>query len=501
MTRELIVGAVIASSVAPLTERGLRSAESVPQAPASQHAECSHLTMLKFPDVKVTAAAAVAASPSGPVRAAHCRVDGVIGTDIKFQLLLPDDWNHKFLMGGGGGYVAGVDNQYRMVVNAGYATVGTDTGHQGFVTDASWALDNWERQINFGYLAVHRTAEVAKAIVRSYYGAAEAHDYFAGCSNGGREALMEAQRYPDDFDGIVSGAPALDFVGIAAQFVKDIQAAFPDGKTPLFTADAIKSVGTQVLEKCDAIDGVKDGVLDDPRKCSVDVASLAGLTDAQKTALKKIYAPTGPADHPIYPAQPFGGETEMAGWPSWITGGSPMQMPQGPSLRYAFGTQFFKYFVFGDPSWDFTKYDVSNAPRDGKRVAAILNSNNPDLAAFKAKGRRLILWHGWADAGLTPLATVQYYEAIKARDAAAGDYSRLFMMPGVLHCGGGPGPDTVDWAAAIDAWVGGKAPDRLVARKLEKEQVVRSRPLCAYPQHAVFSGSGSTDDEKNFVCR
>jgi len=464
----------------------------------TSHAECSHLVMLKFPDVKVTAAASVPAASTGAIRAAHCKVDGVIGTEIKFQLLLPDEWNHKFLMGGGGGYVGGVDNQYRAAVNDGYATVGTDTGHQGFVTDASWALDNPERQINFGYLAVHRTAEVAKAIVRSYYGTNEAHDYFMGCSNGGREALMEAQRFPDDFEGIVAGAPALDFVGIGAQFIKDAQAAFPDGKTPLFTPAAIKSVGAQILEKCDAADGVKDGIIDDPRTCSVDVAALQGLTDQQKAALKKIYAPTGT----IYPGQPFGGETEAAGWPSWITGGSPMQMPQGPSLRYAFGTQFFKFFVFGDPSWDYTKYDVSHAARDGRRAGLILNTTNTDLSAFKAKGHKLILWHGWADAGLTPLATVKYYEDVKSRDAAAGDYTRLFMLPGVLHCDGGPGPDTVDWAAAIDAWVGnGKAPSRIVARKVEKQQVTRSRPLCMYPQHAVYSGSGSTDDEKNFVCR
>jgi tannase/feruloyl esterase len=345
---------------------------------------------------------------------------------------------------------------------------------------------------------VHRTAEVAKTILRSYYGTNEAHDYFAGCSNGGREALMEAQRFPDDFEGIVAGAPALDFVAIGAHFIRDTQAAFPDGKTPIFTPDVVKSVGQQILDKCDALDGVTDGILDDPRKCAVDVSSLTGVTDAQKAALKKIYAPVGT----IYPGQPFGGETEMGGWPSWITGGTPMQMPQGPSLRYAFGTQFFKYFVFGDSSWDYTKYDVSNAPRDGRRAGLILNANNPDLSAFKSKGHKLILWHGWADAGLTPLATVKYYEDVKARDASAADYTRLFMMPGVLHCGGGPGADTVDWAAAIDAWVGGNtAPDRLVARKLEKDQVTRTRPLCPYPQHAVYAGHGSTDDEKSFVCR
>src|SRR6185295_8443874 len=227
--------------------------------------------------------------------APHCRVNGVIGTEIRFSLLLPDDWNRKFVMGGGGGFVFNIDNQARAVVNAGYATVGTDTGHQASaVTDASWALNNLERQVNFGYLGVHRTAEVAKAIIRSYYGAAAARSYFSGCSNGGRQAMMEAQRFPDDFDGIVAGAPAYDFTSIGAQFLKDIRSAFPDPRnlTESISIATLKAVETQVVEKCDALDGVKDGLIDDPRACKVDVAALSGLTDAQRATLKAIYAET-----------------------------------------------------------------------------------------------------------------------------------------------------------------------------------------------------------------
>jgi feruloyl esterase len=173
---------------------------------ATDHADCSHLSTLKLPEVKVTDSTAVATATTGDIRAAHCRVNGVIGGDIKFTLLMPDDWNRKFMMGGGGGFVGTVQNQAAASVNAGYATVGTDTGHQGRDTDASWALGHPERQVNFGFLAVHRTTEVAKAIIRSYYGVTETRSYFSGCSNGGRQGLMEAQRYPDDFDGVVSGA-------------------------------------------------------------------------------------------------------------------------------------------------------------------------------------------------------------------------------------------------------------------------------------------------------
>jgi hypothetical protein len=474
------------------------------QSPPASHMPCGDVSALKLPDVKITESATVAAATTGPIRAAHCRVNGVIGTEIRFSLLMPDAWNGKFMMGGGGGYVGTLDNQARASVNAGFATVGTDTGHQAGLTDASWAVDNFERQVNFGFLAVHRTAEVAKAIVRSYYGADASRSYFSGCSNGGRQAMMEAQRFPDDFDGIVAGAPAMDFVGIAAQFIKDIQAVFPDvsSTTPMFSPDLLKSVEAQIVEKCDASDGVKDGLREDPRRCTVDVAALTGLSDVQRTALKKVYAETPGVDGATYLAQPVGGEGASAGWPSWITGGGTTT-PQGPSLRYGFGTQFFKYFVFNEPNWDYRAYEVRNARKDGRQAAAILNATNPDLSAFKAKGRKLIMWHGWSDPALTALGSIKYYEQVRSRDANVRDYFRLFMMPGVLHCVGGPGPDTFDVNEAIVSWVEkGAAPDSIIARKQSADGAVsRTRPLCPYPQQAHYKGSGSIDDTVNFACR
>jgi feruloyl esterase len=449
----------------------------------------------------------VPAAASGAIRAAHCRVNGVIGGEIKFTLLLPDEWNRKFLMGGGGGFVGQVQNQAAISVNAGFATAGTDTGHQGAITEARWALNHLERQLNFGYLAVHRTAEVAKAVVRSYYGADEARSYFSGCSNGGRQALMEAQRYPDDFDGVIAGAPAYDFTGIGAQFIKDIQAAFPDPRnlsTPLFTRETLKSIEAQILAKCDALDGVTDGLMEDPRACKVDVASLTGLTDAQRAALKTIYGETRNKDGVIYPAQPVGGEGETAGWSAWITGVNPqlLALQKTPSNRFAFGTEMFKYFFLSDPSWDYSKYELSSYKKDTAAAAPILNATNPDLDAFKGKGRKLLLWHGWSDPALTALASIRYYEQVQARDAGAADYFRLFMMPGVLHCAGGPGPDTADWVSAIADWVeNGKTPERIVARKIANGVTTRTRPLCPYPQHAVYKGSGSTDEAGNFVCK
>ena len=485
---------------------------SAPAIQAADRMECSQLTSLKLPDVKISEAAAVPAATSGAVTAAHCRVAGVIGTEIRFSLLLPDEWNHKFLMGGGGGFVGDVENQALQpsfvvtpVVNAGYATVGTDTGHKGTPIDASWALDNPERELNYGYLGVHRTAEVAKAILRAYYGASEARSYFFGCSNGGRQGLMEAQRFPDDFDGIVSGAPAADFVGIAAQFIKDSRAQYPDPSnlTPLLPAAAMQSVSTQILDKCDAADGVKDGVLDDPRRCQVDATKITGLTAAQQKALQAIYAPTRSGAATIFPGQPLGGEGDLIGWPLWISGMPPRPgQPQGGSLRFIFGTQFFKYFVFDDPKWDYTKYDLSTWKADTARTAWYLNATNPNLDAFKANGHKLLLWHGWADPALSALATIKYYDEVKAHDPKADDYVRMFLMPGVLHCADGSGPDKVDWVTAIDEWVeSGKAPERLIAKKISKGETTRARPLCNYPQRAVYTGSGSTDAAENFICR
>ena len=273
---------------------------------------------------------------------------------------------------------------------------------------------------------------------------------------------MEAQRYPDDFDGIVAGAPAADFTGIGAQFIKDTRALFPDPKnlTTLLPPETMLTVSAQILNACDALDGVKDGVLEDPRRCRVDVATLTGLSAAQLTALKAIYGPTIVRGETVLPGQPFGGEGEMAGWPKWISGAVPRAaQASSASLRYNFGTQLFKFFVFENPDWDYSTYDLSTFRADTKRLASILNATNADLSPFKAKGHKLLIWHGWADAGLTPLATIKYYDAVKALDPNADEFVRMFMMPGVLHCEGGAGPDNVDWTAVIDAWLdGGKAP-------------------------------------------
>lgn len=502
--RQLTLGALLWIAIGPtLPAQGPSTALSPAADRGRAPLACATLTGLRLPDVTITAATAIPEAAGGQVRAAHCRVTGIIGTEIRFELLLPERWNGKFFMGGGGGFVGSIQNSAQTTVNEGYATVGTDTGHQGEGTDASWAHNNLERRVNFGYLAVHRTAEVAKAIIASHYATPSSRNYFMGCSRGGGQAFMEAQRFPTDFDGIVAGAPAFDWTGIAAQFIRNAQAAFPDPKqlTPLLTRETMQSVEAAILDRCDTTDGLRDGIIQDPTRCAFDVDSLAALSAAQRAALKTIYAPTTARDGELHPGQPFGGEGQTGGWTAWITGGA---LPAGapPSLRFAFGTGIAKYLVFNDPDWDYSTYDLNHWTRDSALAATYLNATSPNLDAFKARGGKLILWHGWADPALTAFASLRYHDQVHARDAQAADYFRTFMLPGVLHCGGGTGPSQVDWPSTIAKWVeGDQAPDRLVASRIENGAVARTRPLCPHPQQARYNGSGNPDDEKNFVCR
>lgn len=479
---------------------------------------CESVQTIALPDAKITTATVVAAQ--GESGRAHCKVTGVIGKEIQFIALLPIEWNGKFFMGGGGGFVGSVESQAAGEVNSGYAVGGTDTGHQGSGIEARWALGHEDRLINYGYLAVHRTTETVKALITAYYGRAPERSYFMGCSNGGRQALMEAQRYPEDFDGIVAGAPAYDFTDIGISFVRNERALFPDPAkltVPVLAPSVLQMVETKVLAACDAKDGVTDGVLGDPRACDFKLSSIAPcpadqpgvacLTRIQRTALETIYSPTRDAKGEIYPGQPFGGEGQPGSWHVWITG-DPRAMQSlsptmAPSAQWAFGTEIFKYFVFGDSTWTYANYDLARARTDLAKTATLINADDPNLDRFTARGGRLLLWHGWADPALNALATINYFNQATARRASLKDQVRLFLMPGVLHCAGGPGPDQVEWGKAIADWVEqGKTPERLVAAKMGPGRTrTRTRPLCAYPRQAVWGGKGSTDDELQFSCQ
>jgi feruloyl esterase len=488
---------------------------------------CELESFPELPDVRLTSAAKEAAP------APHCKVAGVIGTETNFELLLPDDWNGKFVMGGGGGFVGSVRNTALMfgALQAGYATVGTDTGHQGHPLDASWAYNNLERLVSFGHQAVHRTAVTAKPLTRRYYQDDIARSYFTGCSRGGGQALMEAQRYPEDFDGIVAGAPAYNWTpGLAALASQINQAMYPD---PEKLEEAVigpaeqELIESSYLEACDAQDGLPDRILSDPSRCQFDVATLLCQDDAsdgclseqQLAAVKVVYG--GPRDsqgHPMFYGFSFGGETAIGGWSRWLTGGlkhlssldefqggvdaGDFEAPVAPSAFYGFGNGIMRYFVYNDPDWTYENYDFDALERDSARVADTLNATNPDLSAFRERGGKLIIYSGWSDAAVPAAGVIGYYEEVLAHDETAAADVRLFMMPGVEHCFGGPGPSWVNFLTEIDNWVEtGEAPDQVTAAWLNKQlEPDGTRPVCAYPSFLKYNGTGDSRDAASFRC-
>ena len=486
--------------------------------PTNQAIECQDLMSATWSGFKVSAAEDHEAEGGVP---AYCLVRGVIDDEIHFELVLPspDAWNGRFVMGGGGGFVGTVENQLTWLapdfLTRGFASIGTDTGHQGTAIDASWAMDRKDREINFGFRAVHLTAETAKTIIRLHYGQDIGYSYFIGCSRGGGQAMMESQRFPDDFDGIVSGAPAYDWTGLAAQMVQTQQAMYPNSSNlsaPVVTPEVRQLVSSVLLERCDAVDGLEDGILSDPRDCDLEPGDLPRcpsgetsetcLTEQQFRAVEAVYGGAFSAGQRIYPGFPLGAEMDEGGWDTWITGNADLWGPGTPSLHFAFGTQIFKYLVFDDPDWDYLSYDFSTWAADTRKAAGILNATETDLTAFEISGGKLILWNGWSDAAITALGTIQYYEAVRQEHADAESFARLFLLPGVGHCAGGSGPDQVDWLSAIQAWVEeGKPPTRLVATKLGEDGAVQvERPVCAYPARAQYTGAGDGTREGAFEC-
>jgi feruloyl esterase len=472
-------------------------------AEATNHLTVEELRQLRLPDVVLQSVEhkTPAAKNSKP----HIELTGVIGEHIHFELLLPDEWNERFAMGGGGGFVGTIQNMARYSVNLGYATVGTDTGHQSQPGPplATWAYNDIEAKVNFGYLAVHRTAEVAKALVRAYYRKEPTYSYFLGCSRGGGQAMMEAQRYPKDFDGIVSGAPAFNWTGIAAMAVSISKVLYPDPAhldTNVLSKDALQKLAAGIIEQCDTQDGLKDGVIQDPASAHFDLSKVEGLNDEQRKAITAIFDGARKIKGAEYPGFAPVAECDPNQWILWITGPGPgFANAQAADLMMAFGTQIFKYLIFNDPNWDYSKYDFSNFERDTRLAASYLNATNTDLTPFKERKGKLIIWHGWADTALPAQGTIDYYAQVKAHDPAAADYCRLFLVPGCLHCGGGPGASDVDWLAKIVDWVEkDKAPDKLIASKKDRGNVTMTRPLYPYPETAIYKGSGDTNSAESF---
>jgi feruloyl esterase len=476
---------------------------------ADKHADCIELTTLRLPDVNITEAIV---SSSG---VSYCKVSGIIGKEINFELLLPLEWKGIFIMGGGGGFVGTVQNAARSTVNDGCATSGTDTGHENTKSmSADWALNNKERQLNFSYLAVHRTAEISKAIIRRYYGYYPKYSYFIGCSRGGGQAMTEALRYPEDFDGIVAGAPAFNSPAIAAEFIQNTQAVYPLKLTapPVISTDNLRVLQEAVLEQCDLIDGVKDGILNNPARCIFDFAALPKcpgnasekgcFTTGQIKAIKTIYGGVDIGNGINYPGFPFGGESKPDGWQNWITGPNArfLQKSGYPTVQSYFGIEIFKYFILQDPKWDYSTYDFKRHETEIRYVSAHIDAASSDYSGFKKHKGKIIFWHGWNDPAISAYATIDHYNAAKAADPDIRNYMRLFLLPGVLHCGGGDGPGQADWIALIRDWVEkNNVPDRVIVSKAIDGKEVMTRPVFPYPAEGAYDGKGDPNNESSFV--
>lgn len=465
--------------------------------------------------------------PPLPAGATYCRVSATLtptpASSIRSEVWLPihENWNGKLLAVGNGGYggsLGGPRLAMRPAVRRGYVVAGTDMGHVEDGSDgknASWALNQPELIIDFAYRANHLTADLAKDLTAAFYGRPHARAYFQGCSDGGREAMMAVQRYPNDFDGVIAGAPANDWTRLMTSFAFSWKAAHERPESRLTPANLAR-VQAAALSECDELDGIKDGVIDDPRQCRFDPAVVACENDAaegcltppQLAALRALYE--GPRDprtgERLFPGYTPGGEALNSGWDLWITG-TGAQQPD-------FARSFYANFVFNDPDWSLNQFDLAVTPGQGTAaMGEIVASASADLRAFEAAGGKLILHHGWVDAAIPAEATITYYEAIRAEmgDDISDGFVRLFMAPGVGHCFGGPGPSDLPLLEALDTWVEtGRAPESVIATKHANDYApllglptgapVRRRPVCAWPLVARWTGEGSSDAPENFVC-
>ena len=468
---------------------------------------CESLRRLHVDGMTVTLAENVAAGaePRYPKLPAFCRVAATLrptsDSEIKVEVWMPERaaWNGKYEGTGNGGWGGAVEpGEIAAAVARGYAASSTDTGHTG--GSASFALGHPEKLIDFGYRSVHEMTVVAKALIAAFYGEGPKLAYFEGCSSGGRQALMEAQRFPNDYDGVIAGSATNNWtkmmfgrIWVGQATLSNPASYIPPAKYPLIHKAA--------LEACDSMDGVKDGVIGEPMKCKFDPAALECkandapdcLTHAQVESARRIYTPaTNPrSGEQIFPPMERGSELV---WGRLAGGPGPIQLAD----------DHFKYVVFEDPKWDFRALNFDgDVARATKKDGGVLSVIDPDLRPFFAHGGKLIQYHGWTDQQVMPENSINYYKSVVAAIGQAKVVAsyRLFMAPGMNHCGGGDGPNKFDMLAAMEAWrEGGKVPNAIVASHSTEGKVDRTRPLCAYPEVAKYKGSGSTDDAANFTC-
>ncbi|MDX2145740.1 MAG: tannase/feruloyl esterase family alpha/beta hydrolase [Rhodospirillaceae bacterium] len=520
----------ISGTIAFLMVLGLSGAQAQAQTPAPQSesaARCAALGASDFSRLldaptQVTAAKLIEAASGGAP--AYCQVQGYVAPAVGFELRLPAaEWNGKFYMAGCGGFCgAALATACNHPLRRGYACVATDMGHKSTGLDAKWAYNNTQAEIDFGYRSTHVTAVAGKAITEQFYAKAPSRSYFMGCSTGGRQGLVEAQKFPWDFDGIVAGAPVINETGAGMQLIWSTVVNRDKNGKQILGVDKLKLVNGAVVAKCDLQDNVRDGIIGDPRACGFDPAELQCkrgeaadcLTAAQVDVVRKIYAgPKNSKGEALYTggAQP-GSEMNWADNYISKTGGN--------AVYENFIGDLWRYLGFmpdPGPAWQPTDFDFD---RDYKRLGmmeTIYSGSNPDLRAFKARGGKMISYQGWADQSVVPLNVIDYYELAERTmggQAAIQDFYRLFMVPGMNHCRGGVGADAIDYLSYLETWVEkGEAPDMMLAARVKPEvamdfqsgyrfpltadEIAFTRPAYPYPLQYRFKGTGDADDASN----
>jgi len=471
---------------------------------------CESLAMVSLPNTTIESAAV---DPNDPN---VCRVTAVTthppaGDKVRIWVAIPTtNWNGRFVGTGGGGFLGGSAAGVNQPVAQGFAAGATDTGHEG--GSGSFAIDpngrlNWQRIRDNAHVGIHEMTVTGKALTQAMYGAAPRYSYFTGCSTGGRQGLMEAQRYPQDYNGIVAGAPAINWNRLHPQqlwgpvIMNAANNPVANCKLAAATAAAIAA--------CDSIDGVKDGVIEDPKRCTYDPKALVGtsagdcgsFTDADATIIRKLWEGPRREDGSFLWYGLLRGADLTA---LWSSRGTPLK-----AQPFAITMDWFRYFLAQDPQLDGGNVTPAAYERfwdqSVEQFGAVIGTDNPDLTAFRDRGGKAIVWHGLADQLITAEGTIDYYGRVQQQMGGpkkTAEFIRLFMAPGVGHCAGGAGPAPTGQMDALLSWVeDNKAPDTLLAQRRDQTgAVTRSRPLCAYPLVAKYKGSGSTDEAANFVC-
>jgi feruloyl esterase len=468
---------------------------------------CAGLADLQIDNVVVTESqvrqGAIVEQRFGPdlELSAHCRIAAVLrpsdDSHIEMELWLPDAWNGKFLAVGNGGWAGSISfSAMASGLASGYAVASNDTGHKG--GSASFAVGHPEKVVDFGWRAMHEMVVHSKRMIAAYYEQPPQLSYYQGCSTGGRQGMIEAQRFPEDFDGLIIGAPVNNMLALNATQFHNMKTLIENRELAL-SPEKVRLLHDAVLAACDANDGVEDGFLNDPLSCDFESSSLqcagddtaACLTPNEVRAVSNVYAGVSSRDGELlYPGHAKGFEL---GWRIPAEGAEPA----------ALQTDATRYLVYEDPDWDWREFQLERDLALARQKAGYIEALDADLSELEARGGKILFYHGWNDPGPSPLNTISYYNDVLAMtDAEHDDWLRLYMMPGMGHCRGGIGPDRADFLGVLEDWVErDMAPDRIEAARIRDGEMEMTRPLCPFPKVAHYDGQGNTNAMENFVCR